>query len=81
MQIMRQRVPGLYIYRVHFYQIMGLFLSMVACISSFNHLQCINGGVILIALRISSVAILNKLQNATEKVVFRTNHIKVCLMV
>ena len=36
----------------------------VACISSFNHLQCINGCLILIVLRISSVMLLYKLQNA-----------------
>ena len=30
-------------------------------------------GLILIAVRISSVTLLYKLQNATEKVVFRTN--------
>ena len=45
----------------------------VAGISPFNHLKCINGCLILIALRISSVTLLYKLQNETEKVVFRTN--------
>ena len=71
---MRQRVPGL---QCAYYEIMGLFLSIhvmkVAGISPFNHLKCINGCLILIALRISSVTLLYKLQNATEKVVFRTN--------
>ena len=45
----------------------------VARILPFNHLKYINGFLILIALRISSVMLLYKLQNATEKVVFRTN--------
>ena len=45
----------------------------VAGISPFNHLKCINGCFILIALRISSATLLYKLQNSTEKVVFRTN--------
>ena len=45
----------------------------VAGISLFNHLKCINGCCILIALRIFSATLLYKLQNATEKVVFRTN--------
>ena len=45
----------------------------VAGISPFNHLNCINGCLILIVLRISSVTLLYKIQNATEKVVFRTN--------
>ena len=42
-------------------------------ISPFNHLKCINWCLILIAVRISSATLLYKLQNATEKVVFRTN--------
>ena len=71
---MRQRVPGL---QSAYYKKMGLFLSIyvmkVAGISPFNHLKCINGCLILIVLRISSVTLLYKLQNATEKVVFRTN--------
>ena len=50
---------------------MGLFPSIhvmkVAGILPFNHLKCINGCEILIALRISSVTLLYKLQNATEK--------------
>ena len=48
----------------------------VAGISPFNHLprrKCINGCLILIALRISSVTLLYKLHNATEEEVFRTN--------
>ena len=45
----------------------------VAGISPFDNLKCINVCLILIALRISSVTLLYKLQNATEKVVFRTN--------
>ena len=57
----------------------------VAGISHSNHLKYINGCLILIALRISSVTLLYKVQNATEKVVFRTNasiknHRKACLM-
>ena len=71
---MRQRVPDL---QSAYYYIMGLFLSIhvmkVSGISPFNHLKCINGFLILIALRISSVTRLYKLINATEKVVFRTN--------
>ena len=71
---MRQRVPGLH--SAHYLR-KGLFLSKhamkVACISPFNHLKCINRCLIIIALRISSVTLLCKLQNATEKVVFRTN--------
>ena len=54
-----------------------LFLSIhvmkVAGISTFNYLKCINWCLILVAVRISSVTLLYKLQNATEKVVFRTN--------
>ena len=45
----------------------------VAGILPFSHLKHINGCLILIALPISSVTLLYKLQNATEKVVFRTN--------
>ena len=51
------------------------FLVMkVAGISPFNLLKCMNWCLILIAVRISSVTLLYKLQNATvtEKVVFRT---------
>ena len=44
----------------------------VADISPINHFKCLNGCLILIALRISSVTLLYKLQNATEKVVFLT---------
>ena len=48
-----------------------VFLSIpvmkVAGISPFNHLKCINWRLI------SAVTLLYKLQNATEKVVFRTN--------
>ena len=73
-QIMLQRVPGL---QSTYYLIMGLFLSIhvmrVASISPLNHLKCINVCLILIALRISSVTLLYKLQNATEEVLFRTN--------
>ena len=54
-----------------------VFLSMhvmkVAGISPFNHLKCIKWCLILIVVRISSVTPLYKLQNTTEKVVFRTN--------
>ena len=39
----------------------------VACVSPFNHLKCINWCLILIAVRISSVTLLYKLQYATEK--------------
>ena len=63
---MRQRVSGL---QSAHYLIKWLFRSKhamkVACISPFNHLKCINGCVILIALRVSSVTLLYKLQNAT----------------
>ena len=45
----------------------------MAGISPFKHLKCINWCLILIAVRISSVMLLYKLQNAMEKVVFRTN--------
>ena len=40
---------------------------------AFNHLKCINWCLILIAVRISSVTLLYKLNNVTEKVVFRTD--------
>ena len=52
---------------------LGIHVMKVAGISAFNHLKCINWCLIFIAVRISSVTLLNKLQNATEKVVFRTN--------
>ena len=45
----------------------------VAGILPFKHLKYINECLILIALRISSVTLLYKLQNATEKVVFWIN--------
>ena len=67
-QIMRQRVPGLH---RAYYEIIWLFLCMhvikVSSISPFNHLKCINVCLLLIALRISSITLLCKLQNATEK--------------
>ena len=54
-----------------------VFLSIhgmkVAGIAPFNHLKCINWCWILIAVRIASDTLLYKLQNTTEKVVFRTN--------
>ena len=52
---------------------LSIHVMKVADISPFNHLKCINWCLILIAVRISSVTLLYKLQNATEKVVFRTN--------
>ena len=50
-----------------------IHVMKVGGISPFNYLKCINRCLILIAVRISSVTLLYKLQNATEKVVFRTN--------
>ena len=45
----------------------------VAGISPINHFKCLNGCLILIKLRISSVTLLYKLQNETEEVVLRTS--------
>ena len=45
----------------------------VAGISPFYHLKCIKWCLILIAVRISSVSLLYKLQNATENVLSGTN--------
>ena len=49
---------------------MWLFLSIhvmkVTFTSPFGHLKCINWCLIVIALRMSSVTLLYKLQNATE---------------
>ena len=64
-------------YRVHNLDnvvFLSIHIMKVAGISPFNHLKCINWCfIVLIAARISSVTLLYKLQNATEKVVFRTN--------
>ena len=48
----------------------SLHVMKVAGISPFNHLKCINWCVILIAVRISSITLLYKLQNVTEKVIW-----------
>ena len=57
----------------------------VAGISPFIRLKCINWYLIFIAVRISSVMLLYKLQNATEKVVRQMpaakTHRKACLVV
>ena len=53
--------------------VISIHVMKVTGISPFNNLKCINWCLILIAGRISSVTLLYKLQNATEKVVFRTN--------
>ena len=45
----------------------------VAGISPFNHFKYKNKFFTLIVLRISSVTLLYKQQNATEKVVFQKN--------
>ena len=47
--------------------ILGIHVMKVAGISPFNHFKCIKWCLILIAVRISSVTLLYKLQNATEK--------------
>ena len=61
-------------------------VMQVAGISPFNHLECINWCLILIAVRISSVTVLYKLQNATEKgdsgqIPAAKTHRKACLVV
>ena len=52
---------------------LSIHVMKLAGISPFDHLKRINWCLIFIAVRISSVMLLYKLQNATEKVVFRTN--------
>ena len=46
---------------------LSIHVMKLAGISPFDHLNCINSCLILIAVRISSVTLLYKLQNATEK--------------